>query len=122
MIRGIVNPQLEAVIDITVTNSKGGVLSVPAVIDTGFSAWLTLPPNMIAALGWRWDQLFTGTLADGSNTIFDVYAGTIVWDGNTIDILVQAADSVPLVGMALIEGFELTVEAVDQGIVTLKRM
>ena len=122
MIEGTVSAGKEAIIELTVKNSFGGSLTMAAVIDTGFTGWLTLPSDKIAALGWRWDQLSSGTLADGRDVTFDVYLGLVHWDGQDVEVLVQASDSIPLVGMALIEGYELNIRAVPGGRVTLNRL
>jgi predicted aspartyl protease len=54
-------------------------------------------------------------LADGSETLFDVYEAEVVWDERLRRVFVDAADTVPLIGMALLDGHELTVQVVDGG-------
>jgi hypothetical protein len=51
MIRGTVNARLEAVVRLRVRGPGGAELDVDAVIDTGFTASLTLPAAAVAALG-----------------------------------------------------------------------
>ncbi len=53
MIQGTVNARLEAVIRLRVRGPGGAELDFDAVIDTGFSAALTLPPATAAALALR---------------------------------------------------------------------
>jgi clan AA aspartic protease len=91
---------------------------IEAVIDTGYTASLSLPPDMIIALGLRWRSVDRGTLADGSECLFDVYEGKITWDGKSLDILIDEADADPLVGMRLLKDHELKMEVRMGGKVT----
>jgi predicted aspartyl protease len=80
MITGVVRAD-EARIRLKVKGSRGREHEVEAVIDTGYTASLTLPPALIATLGLRWRSVDRGTLADGSDCLFDVYEAKVVWDG-----------------------------------------
>jgi predicted aspartyl protease len=66
-----------------------------------------------------WLSHLQGQLADGSLQVFDVYLATLVWDGQTRTTDAEATDSEPLVGMSLLQGFELRVEVKDGGSVTV---
>ena len=59
------------------------------------------------------------TLADGSSPICDVYEGRIGWDDQTRLIEVEAAETQPLLGMEMMEGYELHIEVVEGGAVTI---
>ena len=69
-----------------------------------------MPPALIASLGLRWKCFGRGILADGSECLFDVYEATVVWDGKGQRVLVNEADTDPLVGMALLSGYELKMQ------------
>jgi clan AA aspartic protease len=112
----------EARVRLTVRGSRGRQEQVEAVIDTGYTAWLTLPRLLVAALNLRWQSLEPGTLADGSEHLFDVYEGTVVWDRRAIRIPIDEADTDPLVGMALLNGFELRVQVRPRGSVAIRRL
>ena len=60
-------------------------------------------------------------LGDGRVESFDVYAAMVIWDGRLLRVMVDAADTDPLVGMALMYGYELNVQIVDGGVVALRR-
>jgi hypothetical protein len=45
-----------------------------------------------------------------------------VWDGHPRTILVEAADTDPLIGMSLLYGYDLHIQAIDGGNVTLQRL
>jgi clan AA aspartic protease len=95
---------------------------IEAVIDTGYTASLTLPPALIAALGLRWWSVDRGTLADGSECLFDVFKAKVIWDGKVRPVLVNEADADPLVGMRLLRGYELKMQVRARGKVTIKRL
>ena len=61
-------------------------------------------------------------LADGSTSLFDVYEATVLWDGTPRRVAVDAADIDPLVGMRLLDGYELTVQAVVGGQALIKAL
>lgn len=67
----------EAVIPLTVIGSDRRLAKIEAVIDTGYTGWLTLPPELIESLSLRWDGIGQGTLADKSVVVYDVYLGRI---------------------------------------------
>ena len=121
MITGVVKSD-EGRIRIKVKGLQRRELEVEAVIDTGYTASLTLPPAVIAALGLRWRSVDRGTLADGSECLFDVYEAKVVWDGKVRPILVDEADADPLVGMRLLRGHELKMQVRSRGKVTIKRL
>src|SRR5262249_44666207 len=69
MITGVVQSD-EGRIRLKVKGSRGRAQEIEAVIDTGYTASLTLPPALIVALGLRWQSVDRGTLADGSECLF----------------------------------------------------
>jgi clan AA aspartic protease len=95
---------------------------VEAVVDTGYTAFLSLPPDVITLLHLRWKSFGRGILADGSECLFDVYIGEVVWDGKERRVLVDEADTDPLVGMALLSGYELKMQVRSGGTLTIKRL
>lgn len=112
----------EARIPLTLRGPQSREQAVEAVIDTGFTASLSLPPAQIAALGLTWQGIGRGTLADGSECLFDVYEVDAIWDGEPRRLLVDEADTDPLVGMALLNGYELKMSVVPQGRVEITRL
>ena len=121
MITGVVKSD-EGRIRLTLKGLRGRELVVDAVIDTGYTASLTLPPAIVAALGLRWWSMDRFTLADGSECIFNVYVAKVDWDGKVRTILIQEADADPLVGMRLLRGHELKMQVRYRGKVTIKRL
>lgn len=119
MITGVVTASREPVIRLIVSGPQGQTQEVDAIIDTGFDGFLTLPSGLIAALGLPWRRRGRAMLADGSDSLFDVHEATVVWDGSSRRIAVDAVDIDPLVGMALLDGHELTIQAVRGGRVVI---
>jgi clan AA aspartic protease len=122
MIIGIVNANLEATIRLIVRGAQGQEQEIEAVIDTGFTGSLTLPVELIAALGLAWRGHAQAELADGSLHLFDVYAATLLWDDRARMVEIDATDSDPLVGMGLLHGYDLRIQVVEGGKVTIEML
>lgn len=101
MMIGVVNFRCEAMLPIVVRNEKQQTQFFEAVIDTGFSGFLTLPAKTIAELNLPWNGSDSVTLGDGSETLFDLYAATVIWDGEFRDIDIAESETEPLIGMSL---------------------
>lgn len=95
---------------------------VRAVVDTGFTGELTLPEEHIRELGYSYWGTIDGTLADGSEVQMNLYEGRVLWHDRDRDILVGAADGQALVGMELLSGSRLTVEATPGGEVRIEEL
>ena len=122
MITGIVNADFEPIIPLSICGSDGKVYTQDAIVDTGFNGWLSLSPDLIAELTLKWKRRGRAILGDGTECVFDVYAAVLVWDGNKLTIPIDEADSEPLVGMSLMEGYRLTVQVFEGGRVELSKI
>jgi clan AA aspartic protease len=120
MIHGVVNQNCEATIPLVIINEKKQTKLIDAVIDTGYTVYLSLPSEIITALDLNWTGVDRGTLGDGSEVTFEVYAATIIWDGQYRTIPVNEAETDPLVGMSLLYGYDLRIRAVEGGKVTIE--
>lgn len=121
MIVGVVQGR-EPLIRFDVRGYRGLNQQVKAVVDSGYTGWLTLPPSIIAALKLRWRSFGRGILADGSVSSFDVYHAKVMWDGRVRAGFVDEFDATPLVGMALLRGYEYKMEVRAHGKVAIKRL
>lgn len=121
MIRGVVSGY-EGIVRLSVFGKRGQRETIEAIVDTGYDGTLTLPPTLIRELELRWISNSNATLADGSEIEFDVHEGEILWDRRRVPIRIDCADAMPLIGMRLLEGFELTMQVRQDGPVLIKRM
>jgi clan AA aspartic protease len=120
MIIGVVNAQTEAIIRLPMRAADGRAQEIEAILDTGFNGSLTLPPSVIASLGLRWRTRGLVMLANGTEDYCDIYVATVIWDGSPRNILVEAADTDPLVGMALLYGHDLHMQVIEGGRVVIE--
>ena len=120
MIEGFVNAAREAVISLLLQGQAGRTMEVEAVVDTGFTRFITLPPEIISALGALPAGANRVMLGDGSEASLDVYGITVLWEGVPKRVDAYAADTMPLVGMRLLDGHSLYVEVEDGGRVTIE--
>lgn len=122
MMHGFVNQSCEAMIRIAVGHSSDPKQMVEAVIDTGFTGFLSLLFSTITSLGLPWIFRDVGTLGDGSEVIFDMYRATVIWDGQIQVVDVAASNADPLVGMSLLHRFKIQIEAIEGGSVTIEAL
>lgn len=78
MISGSVNTQREAVIQLEILGDNQQRQTVQAVIDNGYTGFLTLPSSIIADLNLTWYMQQEGLLDDGSLHIFNVYEASVI--------------------------------------------
>lgn len=122
MMQGVVNSNCEATIRLVIGNENAQRRVIDAVIDTGYTGFLSLQSEIIVALILPWTGIDRGTLGDGSETTFEVYAATVIWDGEYQSIPVNAAETEPLLGMSLLYGYDLRIQTVEGGIVTIEAL
>ena len=119
MISGVVTASRDATVPVMVRGPEGQEREIEAIIDTGFNGWFSLPAALIAELDLPWRGRGRAALADGSECVFDIHEGTVVWDGAPRRVAVDAADADPTVGMSLLYGYELIIRAMDGGTITI---
>ncbi|CAN1212291.1 Clan AA aspartic protease [Tumidithrix helvetica PCC 7403] len=122
MIAGIVSADFEPIISLSICSSDGKVYTQDAIVDTGFNGWLSLPPDLISQLDLSWKRRGRAILGDGSECVFNVYEAILVWDGDYLTVPIDEADSEPLVGMSLMEGYQLIIQVFEGGNVELHKV
>ena len=120
MIQGVVNAFYEAVVTLPLQDPEGRTQDIEAVVDTGYSGFLTLPPVLIDDLGLPFAYMGQAFLANDAEVDFDVHYVTVLWDGQPRDIEADATGSTPLVGMLLLDGHSLTIEVESGGHVVIE--
>jgi Fe2+ transport system protein FeoA len=54
--------------------------------------------------------------------MFNVFEASVIWDGQMRSIEINESAAEPLVGMGLLEGYELNIQGVAGGSVTIKAL
>jgi clan AA aspartic protease len=122
MILGEVNAKLEPVIPLTLVAADGRNFQMSAVVDTGFAAFLSLPPSISSEMRFKPLAIGQLVLADGVEVASQLYAAAILWDG---EIRKVEADTLPketLVGMSLLKGHKFCAAVEAGGRVTIERL
>ena len=120
MIEGVVNAAYEPVITLAVQGQTGQSRDIDAVVDTGFNGFLTLPTALVSELGLPFVSIGRATLADGSEIAYNVYGATVLWDSQALYVEADAADSIPLVGMMLLDRHDLSIQVREGGRVVIQ--
>ena len=94
-------------------------MEVEAVIDTGFNGYLTLSTERVTYLSLPTEAQTQATLADGTEVSLDMVYVQVQWgeEYRTIPSLVAEGDS--LIGMSLLYGYNLSIDVVDGGRVSV---
>ena len=122
MIQGVVNAAYEAVVSLTLQSAEGRTQEIEAVLDTGYTGFLTLPPTLVSELGLPFAYVGRAFLANDDQVEFNVHNVTLLWDGEPRDIEADATGSTPLVGMLLLDGHSLNIEVENGGEVVIQAM
>ena len=120
MIEGVVNAAHEAVLTLAMHGPTGQTRDIEAVIDTGFTGFLTVTPALATDLGLDFRGTSRATLADGSEITFPSFGIAVLWDGRTRYVEADAANTTPLVGMRLLESHSLYLEVEEGGRVVIE--
>lgn len=109
MMSGYVNDNREAIIQIAIVGEGKRLKSVRAIIDTEFTGDFTLP--RIDELGFTFRGFQRVILGDGSPQFFEMFVGVLIWDGQMKEVEINAAETISLVGMGLLENYKSEIEA-----------
>ena len=120
MIEGVVNAAYEAVVSLSLQGAESQTRDIEAVVDTGYTGFLTLPPALVAELGLPFAYVGRAFLANDDEVEFDVHHVTVLWDGQPRQVRAAATGSTPLVGMLLLAGYDLNIQVRDGGRVVIR--
>ena len=126
MIRGRVEEnadgRLEGWITIPVERERAseGLRQCEVVIDTGFTDWLMLPEVVIADLGLVSQGKVSVTLATGEESQVDYYLTRVLWHDELRWVEVIGSTDQSLLGMELLRGYRLAIEAWEGGEVVVE--
>ena len=113
---------LEPRISLRVAGRERVFQTVEAVVDTGFTAFLTLPERTIQQLRLIHLGQRPATLASGEVQMFDMYGGLILWHDQLRAVVVHRTNDRSLVGMSLLSGCRLVVDTREGGDVIIEEI
>jgi clan AA aspartic protease len=92
------------------------------VVDTGFTDELYLPPEAVALLNLPFRYDLPANLADNSQVMLPLHKAMILWNGEEREARVFATGRRPLIGTALLDGYELVIQFTQGGLVTIDEL
>ena len=119
---GIVLGSQEPSLALSMLSRDDADVEVDFAIDTGFTEELTLPPNIIDELDLPTYRQLSLTMADGTVYDGETYVGRLNWHGRVRSVEVIGVDADPLVGMRLLAGSNLSIDAEPGGAVTITEL
>ncbi len=94
---------------------------VNAVVDTGYNGSLSVTPDIAQRLELPFRETRSYELGSGEIVEFQVHDITVVWDGELREAAALVTDGGVLVGMSMMTGYTLFIDAIDGGEVRIKR-
>ena len=116
---------LEATVTLTLMGNNGATEDVVFVMDTGLTEEMALSQEIIGRLGLSSDHDAGDielTLADGSTAAFNVYTADVLWHERVRRIAAVDTEDISLIGMELLRGSNINVDAVPGGQVTITEL
>ena len=126
MIRGRVEENADGRLDGWLTipvereRASEGLRQCEVVIDTGFTDWLMLPEVVIADLGLVSQGKVSVTLATGEESQVDYYLTRVLWHDELSWVEVIGSTDQSLLGMELLRGYRLAIDAWKGGEVSVE--
>ena len=121
MHRGTVNQSLEPCVGLTLSDFGNTTLPVDFVIDTGSNEEIVLPQTVIGQFNLIQGDDARIILGNGEAIISATYSAQVEWHGQPREVVVTEG-SEALIGMLLIEGSNLSVDATQGGVVTISEL
>ncbi len=113
---------LKPQITVRISGINSGFLNQDATVDTGFTGWLALPEDTIQELELTRYGQRPASQASGEASMYSIYGALVSWHGEGRPVLVHQITGTPLIGMALLEGSRLTVDAQEGGDVIIEKI
>ena len=106
---------LEAWLTLPVMDANGEYWEHDVILDTGFAGCLVLPATDISRLGLIHVGQHQAIIASGNEENFEYYRTSVLWHGHTLAVQVFESIDQPLLGMELLEGSRVVVDAWNGG-------
>lgn len=122
MIRGVVSPDLSPRVSIEAGNGEEDFEWLNFVVDTGFDGELSLPPEIVRRLNLTYERLASVSLAGEQRIQANAGFAVVSWHGSFREVVFLEIEGEPLIGMALLLGSRLTVDAHSGGEVLIEEV
>ncbi|MBD2002671.1 MULTISPECIES: aspartyl protease [Cyanophyceae] len=111
MIQGYFGDKGELFFEIDLIADDGLLVTVNALLDTGFTDWLVMDLQDVESLGWPFVKKEQMQTARGEAT-FNLYRGTVVMEGQEVTIPVLGAEEITevLIGLQWLGNRRLVVD------------
>jgi predicted aspartyl protease len=119
MIQGYFGERGELFFEIDLIAADGSIVTVDALLDTGFTDWLAMNIQDIESLGWSFVREQRKNTAQGEGE-FNLYQGAVVFDAQDVIIPVVGGEEITdvLIGLPWLETRRLVVDR-KAGLLTL---
>jgi clan AA aspartic protease len=104
MIQGEITPDRQAVVGIVLKAISGDEVFIDAIVDTGFTEALLVPPEIIDECGYEYAEDIDFLMGDGRSELLPAFKGSVIWHGNEIGIFVVASEAGAAFGNAPARG------------------
>ena len=107
--------RLYAIAQVAIESAGKDPKVVPTLVDTGFTEWLSLPPELIGELGLKLLDNEQLNFANAAAASVDVYEAVVFWCGQWHEIRIHELPNHPLLGMEMLRSGKLELFAQDGG-------
>ena len=111
---------LTPAIPLTIEDQNGELRQYRVVLDSGFTDYLSMPPDDIKRLGLVPDREAQVTLADGTRVACKTYNAVVYWHDRRLEVRVLELGVQPLLGMRLLNGSRVGMDVAEGGPVSVE--
>ena len=97
-----------------------GAVPLAALIDTGFTEWLALPPHAIERLGLSLVDSQKIEFGNSNVEMIDVYEARVYWSGTWRTINTHSIPGLPTIGMELLRGHRIEFDAMGGALIDVE--
>ena len=119
---GTVNNDLDAVVSLIILGDDGASERFDFIIDTGLSEAMVIPQYLAVRLNLPPDDSAVLRMGDGTARVVARYSARIVWHDRPQGVHVAGMGGEFLIGMGLLSGSNVNIDAVPGGSVTITEL